>query len=62
MFLEPSLKFGWIFPKINIDMEQRDEPEDDLRADRSLWQIVDDVYDDTLHLAERDKAVKDLRA
>lgn len=43
-------------------MEQRDEPEDDLRADRSLWQIVDDVYDDTLPLAERDKAVEDLRA
>jgi len=24
-------------------MEQRDEPEDDLRADRTLWQIVDDL-------------------
>ncbi len=43
-------------------MEQRDEPEDDLRADRSLWQIVDDVYDDTQPLAERDKAVEYLRA
>jgi TPR repeat protein len=43
-------------------MEQRDEPEDDLRADRTLWQIVDDVYDDTLRLAERDAAVEDLRA
>ena len=43
-------------------MEQRDEPEDNLQADRTLWQIVDDVYDDTLPLAERDKAVEDLRA
>ncbi|NCB28780.1 MAG: sel1 repeat family protein, partial [Clostridia bacterium] len=30
-----------------VDKEQRDEPEDDLQADRTLWQIVDDVYDDT---------------
>lgn len=43
-------------------VEQRDEPEDDLQADRTLWQIVDDVYDDTLQLAVRDKAVEDLRA
>ena len=43
-------------------MEQRDEPADDLQADRGLWQIVDDVYDDTLRLAERDAAVEDLRA
>ena len=43
-------------------MEQRNEPEDDLRADRSLWQIVDDVYDDTLPLAERDAAVEDLKS
>ncbi len=43
-------------------MEQRDEPEDDLRADRTLWQIVDDVYDDTLPLAERDAAVEDLKS
>lgn len=43
-------------------MEQRDEPEDNLQADRTLWQIVDDVYDDTLPPAERDKAVEDLRA
>ena len=43
-------------------MEQRDEPEDDLQADRTLWQIVDDVYDDTLPLAERDAAVEDLKS
>lgn len=43
-------------------MEQRDEPEDDLQADRSLWQIVNDVYDDTLRLAERDAAVEDLKS
>ncbi|WP_449290953.1 MobP3 family relaxase [Oscillibacter ruminantium] len=42
-------------------MEQRDEPKDNLRADRTLWQIVDEV-DDTLPLTERDKAVEDLRA
>lgn len=42
-------------------MDQRDEPEDNLRADRSLWQIVDEVYDDTLPLVERDDAVEDLR-
>jgi TPR repeat protein len=46
----------------DMGMEQRDEPKDNLRADRTLWQIVDKVYDDTLPLAERDKAVEDLRA
>ncbi|MET0015980.1 MobP3 family relaxase [Oscillibacter sp.] len=43
-------------------MEQRDEPEDDLQADRTLWQIMDDVYDDTQPLAERDAAVADLKS
>ena len=43
-------------------MEQRDEPEDNLQADRTLWQIVDDVYDDTLPLVERDAAVEDLKS
>ncbi|MEG1579177.1 MAG: MobP3 family relaxase, partial [Oscillospiraceae bacterium] len=45
----------------DTDIEQRDEPEDDLRADRSLWQIMDEVYDDDLPLAERDKAAEDLQ-
>ena len=46
----------------DVDKEQRDEPEDDLQADRNLWQIVDNVYDDTLRLAERDAAVDDLKS
>jgi len=41
---------------------QRDEPDDDVPADRSLWRIVDDVYDDTLPLAERDGAVEELKS
>ncbi|MEG2222745.1 MAG: MobP3 family relaxase, partial [Oscillospiraceae bacterium] len=45
----------------DTDMERRDEPEDDLRADRSLWQIIDEIYDDDVPLAERDKAVDDLK-
>ncbi|MEG1578352.1 MAG: MobP3 family relaxase [Oscillospiraceae bacterium] len=45
----------------DTDMEQRDEPEDDLQADRSLWQIIGEVYDDALPLGERDKAVEDLK-
>lgn len=46
----------------DASMEQRDEPENDLRADRTLWQIMDDVCDDTLPLAERDAAVEDLKS
>ena len=41
---------------------QRDEPDDDVPADRSLWRIVDDVYDDTLPLAECDGAVEELKS
>ncbi|MEG2222773.1 MAG: relaxase MobL, partial [Oscillospiraceae bacterium] len=45
----------------DTDIEQRDEPEDDLRADHTLWQIVDEIYDDDFPLAERDKAAEDLQ-
>lgn len=46
----------------DTDISQRDEPEDNLQADRSLWQILDEAYDDTLPLSERDEAVEDLRS
>ncbi len=44
------------------NLPQRDEPENKLVADRCLWQIVDDVYDVTLPLDQRDEAVEDLRS
>ena len=45
----------------DTDVEQRDEPEDELEADRYFWRIINDIYDETLPLGERDAAVDELR-
>lgn len=42
-------------------MERQDEPEEELEAGYSFWRLIDDIYDETLPLEERDAAVDELR-
>lgn len=45
----------------DADVERQDEPEEELEAGYSFWRVVDDIYDETLPLEERDAAVDELR-